>query len=112
MNALRGRKRPAARLWLAGLGAALGIQLLGTHALAESPDELFRMGANALSEGKFEDAIDEFEAFADQGKPQPDASYNRGLAYLLRVRSGAAKPGDLGRAAAAFEEALSLRPDD
>jgi hypothetical protein len=30
----------------------------------------------------------------------------------MRVRAGAEREGDLGRAAAAFEEALRLRPDD
>lgn len=81
-------------------------------AWAAQPDELFRLGTNAIGEGKFDEAIDQLEAYADQGALHPDASYNRGLAYLTRVRAGAERPGDLGRAAAAFEEALLLRTGD
>ncbi len=60
------------------------------------------------------EAIDDFESLSDRGFVHPDApSYDRGLAYLARVRAEADdKPGDLGRAAAAFEEAVRLRPDD
>jgi hypothetical protein len=87
--------------------------LLGARpALAAPTDELFRRGTNALGEGSYDEAIAELEAFADQGAVHPDASYNRGLAYVTRVRAGAGRPGDLGRAAAAFEEALTLRADD
>jgi hypothetical protein len=42
----------------------------------------------------------------------PDASYNRAVAYLGRAESSAARPGDLGRAAAALAETLSLRRGD
>jgi tetratricopeptide (TPR) repeat protein len=78
---------------------------------AEASD-YFRAGAAALSLGKFEEAIALLEAYADHEAPHPDASYNRGAAYVLRVRSGAGRHGDLGCAAAAFEEALLLRPSD
>ena len=37
------------------------------------------------------------EALADQGFVHPDASYDRGLAYVMRYRAVAARPGDLGR---------------
>ncbi len=73
---------------------------------------LFRRGTEALALGKFEEAIEQFEAFADREPSHPDASFNRGMAYLLRVRSGAERNGDLGRAAAAFEETLIMRSDD
>jgi tetratricopeptide (TPR) repeat protein len=72
----------------------------------------FRVGTDALSEGKFDAAIDHFEAYADRSPSHPDASYNRGLAYLLRVRANAERAGDLGRAAAAFAETLAMRPGD
>mgnify|MGYP000038248236 CR=1 FL=1 len=52
--------------------------------------------------GRYQAAIDQFEAHADRAPSHPDASFNRGFAYLMRIRNGAEKPGDLGRAAAAF----------
>jgi hypothetical protein len=66
----------------------------------------------ALGRGEVREAIEVCEAFADRGAPHPDISYDRGVAYLARVRAGGEKPGDLGRAAAGFEEALLLRPGD
>jgi len=88
----------------------LGFALDAAGGGSESP--FFRRGSEALSMGKFEEAIEQFEAFADRVPSHPDASFNRGMAYLLRVRSGAEKNGDLGRAAAAFEETLIMRSDD
>ena len=76
------------------------------------PEKLFEKGAAALGRGELGAALDTFEELADQGFLHPDASYDRGLAYVLRYRAHADKPGDLGRAAAAFEETLLLRPDD
>jgi hypothetical protein len=86
-------------------------------ALAEQGDgepstaTLFTDGAKALQEGRPADAIAEFEALADRGVVDPVASYDRGLAYALRVRSGAEDPGDLGRAVEGFEEARDLSHD-
>jgi hypothetical protein len=77
-----------------------------------SPEQLFQQGATALKKGEYGAAIDAFESLADQGYAHPDASYDRGLAYVMRVRAHADRPGDLGRAAAAFEETLLLRPGD
>jgi tetratricopeptide (TPR) repeat protein len=79
---------------------------------AKSPNALFEQATAALGKGEYSSAIDLFEALADTGFAHPDASYNRGLAYVMRVRARADRPGDLGRAAAAFEEALLMRPDD
>lgn len=79
---------------------------------AASPREPFRRGAEALAAGRYDDAIAELEAFADREAPHPDASFDLGAAYVLRVKSGAERPADLGRAAAAFEETLLLRPSD
>lgn len=84
----------------------------GAQPEAATPEALFRQGSVALARGEFAAAIDTFEALADRGFVHPDASYNRGLAYVTRVRQKADRPGDLGRAAAAFEEALRLRPGD
>ena len=78
----------------------------------DRPEELFGAGAAALGRGEYAAAIDTFEALADQGFVHPDASYDRGVAYVMRYRAHADRPGDLGRAAAAFEEALLLRPGD
>ena len=75
-------------------------------------DSVFASGVTALEKGAHDDAVDQFEILADRGVAHPDASYNRGLAYAQRARSSGARPGDLGQAAAAFEEVLVLRPDD
>jgi hypothetical protein len=94
----------------AGTGAPAG-----TSAPAGAADDdtaLFLKGANATAAGEYGAAIDALEALADRGFVHPDASYDRGLAYLMRIRAHAERPGDLGRAAAAFEETLRLRPDD
>ena len=95
--------------------AAFGL-LCSTPALASAeaagPEALFKQGADALKRGEFGSAIDLFETLADQGFEHPDASYDRGLAYVMRYRAHADRPGDLGRAAAGFEEALILRPGD
>jgi hypothetical protein len=93
----------------------VGTILLTTSLAAaedRTSDTLFREGTEALGKGEFATAIERFEALSDMGFVHPDASYNRGLAYVTRLRAGADRPGDLGRAAAAFEETLHLRPDD
>jgi tetratricopeptide (TPR) repeat protein len=96
-----------ARSW----ALALSLLAFTTSVRADEPDH-FRLGTDALSAGKFDEAIDHFEAHADSAPSHPNASYNRGLAYLTRVRANAERQGDLGRAAAAFEESLLMRPDD
>ena len=93
----------------------LSLAALAASGLAraeETPEQLFGRGAQALQRGEYAAAIDTFEALADQGFLHPDASYDRGLAYVMRYRAAAARPGDLGRAAAAFEETLRLSPGD
>ena len=87
--------------------------LLGARGVAQADDvdSLFTSGAQALQEGRVGDAIDAFEAYADRGLVDAVASYDRGLAYAERVRIGAEKDGDLGRAAQGFEEALDLSRD-
>lgn len=79
---------------------------------ASSNDQMFAEAVAALQKGDYQRAIDNLEALADRGMVHPDVSYNRGLAYLARVRAKAGRPGDLGRAQAAFEETLLARPDD
>jgi hypothetical protein len=82
-------------------------------ALAQpGPEQQFSEATKALSTGSFQQAIDRFELIADQGFQHPDASFNRALAYITRAESAHSRPGDLGRAAAAFSESLLLRPSD
>ena len=100
------------------LSAALlsALVVLGVSRVAvaetEAPEVVFERATAALRAGEYNAAIDGYESLADRGFVHPDASYDRGLAYVMRVRQKADKPGDLGRAAAAFAEALRLRPDD
>lgn len=79
--------------------------------MSEQADALREVGA-ALAGGRVREAIERAEAYADRGLSHPDLAYDRGVAYALRARSADARPGDLGRAAAAFEETLLLRDDD
>jgi hypothetical protein len=78
----------------------------------ESLDAGFARGLKALEQGAFQKAVDEFELLADRGFVHPDLSFNRGAAYVGRAGSSHARPGDLGKAAAAFSEVLALRGDD
>lgn len=75
------------------------------------PGEIAEVAAS-VSKGAFSDAIDRLEHWSDLGLVNPDLSFDRGVAYLGRAESSAARPGDLGQAAAAFEEAAELDPDD
>ncbi len=77
----------------------------------EGPAALFASASKALAEGRAGDAIGALEGLADRGFADPVASYDRGLAYAMRVRIGAEVPGDLGRAAQGFEEARDLSRD-
>lgn len=98
------------------VGGLFFLTVLLTHHVASAEERtaesLFREGTEALAKGEYAVAIERFEVLSDMGFVHPDASYDRGLAYVARLRAGADRPGDLGRAAAAFEETLRLRPDD
>jgi tetratricopeptide (TPR) repeat protein len=76
-----------------------------------TPAELEALQA-ALGRGAFSEAIDQLEQWSDQGHVHATLSFDRGVAYLGRAESSARKAADLGQAAAAFEEALSLDPSD
>ncbi|RYE90081.1 MAG: hypothetical protein EOO75_10730 [Myxococcales bacterium] len=94
---------------------AAAVALVASVAGAQTPittEQALRQGEAALQHGAVRDALEIYEAYADHGAPHPDVSYSRGVAYLTRAREGAEQPGDLGKAAAAFEETLLLRPDD
>lgn len=77
----------------------------------ESDDVVFAAGVQALADERPNDAIGAFEILADRGRIDPVLSYDRGLAYAARVRAGAESPGDLGKAAHGFEEAIALSDD-
>jgi hypothetical protein len=81
-------------------------------AQGETPEASFARGVAAVQTGSVHEAVEVFEALDDQGFLHPDASFDRALAYIGRVRASAESPGDLGRAAAALEETLLMRPDD
>jgi tetratricopeptide (TPR) repeat protein len=100
------------RLALATL--AVGLAWTSEVRATEPTDQelLFSRATTAFERNKLAQALQDFETLADQGPPHPDVSYNRGLAYATRARSPSAVPGDLGRAAAAFEEARRLDPRD
>jgi hypothetical protein len=100
----------------ASFAVVLAFGLLVRDARADGPpaDEtatLFADGVRALKEERPNDAVASFEALADRGIIDPVVSYDRGLAYTLRVRAGAEQAGDLGRAAHGFEEARALSLD-
>ncbi len=77
----------------------------------EESDTLFASAVKALRDGRAGEAVDGFESLADRGVVDPVLSFDRGLAYAMRVRIGAEVPGDLGRAAQGFEEARDLSRD-
>ena len=76
-----------------------------------SLQDLFLQATKALRDGRAGDAVAAFESLADRGAIDATLSYDRGLAYALRVHIGAEQPGDLGRAAQGFEEARDLSRD-
>jgi hypothetical protein len=83
----------------------------GDNADTGDSASLFASGVRALHDGRAPDAVAAFEALADRGVVDAVASYDRALAYALRVRLGDDTPGDLGRAAHGFEEARELSSD-
>jgi hypothetical protein len=93
------------------LAALLSLAVLFSSLAARADDDtttLFASATAALHEGRASDAIASLESLADRGVVDAVASYDRGLAYAMRVRIGAEVPGDLGRAAHGFEEARDL----
>jgi hypothetical protein len=97
---------------LAGALACALVVLTGAAARADDDTgALFASATKALHEGRAGDAIASFETLADDGVVDATASYDRGLAYAMRVQIGAEVPGDLGRAAHGFEEARDLSRD-
>lgn len=77
----------------------------------EDPAKLFDKATQAIAGERHGEAIALLEALGDRGIVDASASFNRGLAYALRVRGGGEQPGDLGRAAHGFDEARTLTHD-
>jgi hypothetical protein len=94
------------------LMVALSLVAARAGAADADAEKLFQDAVSSLARGALDDAIDRFEVLADRGVVNADASFDRALAYVERAKSPAARPGDLGRAVAALEETLSLRPSD
>ncbi len=106
------------RRWLRcllGLALALNTIFVGPKLALASGDkatDLASAGLQALRASAPSRALEQFELAGDRGLIDPNLSYNRALAYLLRAKSPQAVPGDLGQVAAGLEEALLLNPDD
>src|SRR5262245_25063525 len=101
--------------WASFFGAiALAVSCSATSAARADADsqKTFSDAVTSLERGAYDDAIDLFESLADRGFVHPDASFDRAVAYVERARTPNARPGDLGRAVAALEETLLLRPGD
>jgi hypothetical protein len=90
---------------------SLVLATTGSAAAEDDDASLFASGTRALADGRAAEAVSAFEALADRGVVDPVASYDRALAYAARVKIGADVPGDLGKAAQGFEEALELARD-
>ncbi len=100
---------------LLGLALALNAIVVGPKlalAAGEKASELASVGLQHLRASAPSRALEQFERASDRGLIDPNLSYNRALAYLLRAKSPQAVPGDLGQVAAGLEEALLQNPDD
>jgi hypothetical protein len=76
------------------------------------PDAIQREDADrALAEKRPDDAIANYELLCDRGEVNAAASFNRGLAYALRIAFERPSSSDHGQAIAAFEEAALLATD-
>jgi hypothetical protein len=105
--------RPRPRPVLVAALVALSV-VAGARAVAAAPTEdetLFASAVERLHEGKPGEAIADFEALADHGVVDATVSFDRGLAYIGRVRVGAEQPGDLGQAVHGLVEARTLAAD-
>ena len=93
------------------------LMLCAIQAQAQTPLDadskaLFDKATQAIKSDAPSEAIAELELLADRGILHPDVSFNRAVAYIKRARTSRAQPGDFGRAVAALEETITLRPTD
>jgi len=95
---------------LAWAVAAVPCLVLGLSgaARADEPVDGLKRAEAALAADHASEAIAELESLADLGHVDAALSFDRGLAYAQRVRSGAGVDGDLGRAIHGFVEAREL----
>jgi hypothetical protein len=89
---------------------ALGLGNVAASAPSED-DALLQSAVTRMHDGKPGEAIADFEALADHGVIDANVSFDRGLAYVSRVRVGGEQPGDLGEAAHGLLEAKNLTTD-
>ena len=112
-GAPEGDVRPSLHVAIAAAVVAL-VTLAAARAVAAEPTEdemLFASAVVRMHEGKPGEAIADFEALADHGVVDATVSFDRGLAYVSRVRVGAEQAGDLGQAAHGLVEARNLAAD-
>ncbi|UJR80226.1 tetratricopeptide repeat protein [Sandaracinus amylolyticus] len=84
--------------------ALAAVALASSSARAETLDDLFRAGNEAYFRGAYDDASSRYEELVELGVRDADVFYNLGTAY--------ARQGRHGRAIAAYERALRVRPSD
>jgi hypothetical protein len=104
------------RAFPAALAAALCIlsflhRAHAAPAASEDDSALFQSAVSHMHEGRPGEAIADFEALADRGVIDATVSFDRGLAYVERVRVGGEQSGDLGQAAQGLSEAKELTRD-
>jgi hypothetical protein len=109
-----GLTRPSARRVSGFVGLALCASLIARAALssAAEPNDGLTRAEEHLRANRPTEAIAELEGLADLGHVDPAISFDRGLAYALRVQKGPATEGDLGRAVLGFEEAKALSSNE
>lgn len=105
---------PSARRAPAFVGLALFASLVvrGGLSYAAEPSDGLARAEEHLRANRPTEAIAELEGLADLGHVDPAISFDRGLAYALRVQNGPATEGDLGRAVLGFEEARALSSNE
>jgi hypothetical protein len=82
----------------------------GATAISDDAGALAKAALTALQAKNPDEAVLLYEAATDRGLMSATASYNRGLAYAMRIGFERPAPGDHGQAIAAFEEARLLAP--
>lgn len=87
--------------------------LLSLQSTAAPPTrEVFDQATAELRRGAFGEALARYEQLSDSGVVDANLSFNRALAYLARAESPARRAGDLGQAAAALRETITLSGGD
>lgn len=89
------------RVWIL---AAVACFSFWTHAPAQTAGDAFERGNAAYREGRYDDAVREYESILAQGVGSAALSYNLGNAYY--------RLGRLGPSILAYERALRLEPGD